>query len=202
MKSYRLTLIALCFVVRAYSQEVASVNLRRNAVSSPPKSQNQQRHSSERDEKPAGCEKPEIIIGDGLIVPEDHQLRKIKVEFVSLSESNLVIGEEIEATVKLQNVGKQSIEIPWSTDYRTAHDNQDPDDRAWEFGRIELQSADDGPRENTEGRLDSNIDFRNLSQTLFASPFVPDCKLTVKPGEWITAQINFLAQVANPAMKS
>jgi hypothetical protein len=70
-------------------------------------------------------------------------------------------------------------------------DGQDPDDRFWEFGEFRM-SIRDKRNPNYYDRLVTT------SLPLYASKFVGESNLTLKPGEWITAQISFRIQVQNP----
>ena len=73
-------------------------------------------------------------------------------------------------------------------------DGQDPDNRFWEFGEFRM-SLRDKRNPNYYDRLVTT------SQPLYASKFVADSNLTLKPGEWITAQISFRIEVQNPEFK-
>ena len=44
-----------------------------------------------------------------------------------------------------------------------------------------------------------SAELKGLSQILYGCTFVPASTLTRKPGEWISAQINFIVEVARPA---
>lgn len=101
------------------------------------------------------------------------------------------MGSEIIATAKLQNLGSKPIQIPWSTDFRTTMEGQDPNNRSWEFGEFRMSLRD---KQNS----DYYDRFVTTSQPLYASKSVPGSYLTLKPGEWITARISFKIGVQNP----
>jgi len=70
-------------------------------------------------------------------------------------------------------------------------DGQDPDNRSWEFGEFRMSLRD---KQNSH-YYDQLV---TTSQPLYGSGFVPGSNLTLKPGEWITAQISFRIEVQNP----
>jgi hypothetical protein len=178
--------MAVTVVVRA--QQVASKDLLRPPVALTATAQAQ---VVEKPELPNGCSKMGVGYADGVTLGEDKAPRKISVDLVKISSTKLAIGSEIVATAKLQNVGEKSVQIPWSTDFRTTMDGQDPDNRFWEFGEFRM-SLRDKRNPNYYDRLVTT------SQPLYASKFVADSNLTLKPGEWITAQISFRIEVQNP----
>jgi hypothetical protein len=170
----------------AEAQQIASKDLLRPSTVVPAPTQ-----KAEKTEYPKGCEKMGGVgFADGVTMAKDNKPRQIKLELVSISDTNLIIGSEIVATVKLQNAGTNPIQIPWSTDFRTTHDGQDPDNRTWEFGQIEITLRD--KRNYFTGLI-------NTSQPLYGSTFVPGSMLTIKPGEWITMQISVRIAKEHPA---
>jgi hypothetical protein len=122
------------------------------------------------------------------MLPEGGKLKKMKVELVSLRDEKLVIETESEAIVRLENIGNQPIKIPWSRNYPD-NDGQEPDDRSWEAGLFKLKLT---------SKRGSEVDLKNMSQVLLASETVTGSKLTLKPGEWISAQIKFRVEVQHP----
>jgi hypothetical protein len=136
---------------------------------------------SEKNEFPENCT-PDGAYLDGVVVNDDHQPRKIEVEFIAVSHTRLVVGSTAEGTIRLQNVGDKSIQIPWSTNFPTTQTGQDAKFRSWQVGtfQIKLKSA-----------KNSDLELKSTSRVLFGSKLVSGTMLTVKPGEWITAQISF-----------
>jgi len=130
-----------------------------------------------------------VGFADGVTRSEDGEPRSIRVALINLSSLNLRAGSEIDATVQLLNSGKKEIEIPWSTDWETTVTGQDPHARTWQVGEFRVQ---------LHGKQHS-AELQGLSKILYASTFVPGTNLTLKPGQWITAQINFIVEVARPA---
>jgi hypothetical protein len=167
----------LVLAISNHAQQIASVDL-----AHPPVALADPHPMQQKDEFPESCGKPGVGFADGVAVTDDHEPRKIDVEFSSVSDTRLVIGRNVEGTIKLKNVGTRPIEIPWSTDFRTTQNGQDPNFRSWEIGmfRLQLKSAKNGDAE-----------LKNTSQVLFSAKLVSGSTLTVRPGEWITAQISF-----------
>jgi hypothetical protein len=107
-------LTTLTFSVRA--QEIASKDLLRPPVVSSPMPSIQ---TEEKPEYPKGCSDMGVIYANGVTLDEDKKPRKLGVELVKISTKKLARGSEIIATAKLQNIGSKSVQIPWSTDFRT-----------------------------------------------------------------------------------
>ena len=129
---------------------------------------------------------------DGVAVTDDHKPRKIEVEFVTVSDTRLTVGSVVEGTVRLRNLGDKPIELPWSTDFRTTQNGQDPKLRSWEVGMFQIQ---------LKRAKNSDIELKSTSQVLFGSKLVSGTLLTVKPGEWITVQISFDIESAEGAFQ-
>jgi hypothetical protein len=148
--------------------------------------------STQKDEKPEylkGCEQTGVGFVDGVTIANDKIPRHIKVELVSINDTNLIIGSEIVATVKMRNAGRNPIQIPWSTNFQTTQDGQDPENLRWEFGQFQIALR------NKKGQYDG---LMNTSEPLYGSMSVPNSMLTIKPGEWITAQISFQVTTEHP----
>jgi hypothetical protein len=139
-----------------------------------------------------GCK--ELNVGgyvDGVTLDEDKKPRKLSVKLAKISTTKLTIDREIIATAKLQNVGSKSVQIPWSTDPRTITDGQPTDDLSWEVAEFRMSMQDKrNPQYYDELVM--------TSQPLYASKFVSGSYLTLRPGEWITAQISFKVAVGEP----
>jgi hypothetical protein len=149
---------------------------------------------NEKPEHPNGCAKMGVGYVDGVSLEEDKIPRKLGVELVKISSKKLAIGSEIIATAKLQNTGSKSVQIPWSTDFRTTMDGQAPDNRSWEFGEFRMSLRD---KQNS----DYYAPLVTTSQPLFASKFVSGSTLKLNPGEWVTARISFRIEVQNPSFE-
>jgi hypothetical protein len=98
--------------------------------------------AEERAEHPNGCPTMGVGFADGVTLNEDKVPRKIRVDLVEINRTRLVMGTEVTATAKLQNVGRKPIQIPWSTDVRTTMNGQNPDERYWEFGEFRMSVRD------------------------------------------------------------
>jgi hypothetical protein len=180
----QIVLFASLLTIPAHAQQIASADLAHPLVAIADANDKQ-----EKDEVLKECEKRGGF-RDGFTMAEDHEPRRIKVEVVKISSTQLEVGSDLEGTVKLQNLGKQPIQIPWNTDFRTTKEGQDPKDRSWVVGefRIKLKNKEDDSTELT-----------SLSQVLYSSDFVSGSTLTLKQGEWITAQISFRMEARHPA---
>ena len=175
--------------ISARAQEIASKDLLRTATASSAMSPIQ---IEEKPENPNGCRK--MGAGgyvDGVTLDEDKKPRKLRVELVEISTRKLTIGSEIIATAKLQNVGGKSVRIPWSTDFRTTMNGQDPDSRSWEVAEFRMSIRD----QQNPKYYDKLV---TTSSPLYASRFVPDSYLRIEPGQWVTARISFMVVVQNP----
>jgi hypothetical protein len=182
---FRTVSLTLLMATSAEAQQVASQDLLRlpTVVAAPSQKE-------EKPEYPNGCEKMGVGFVDGVTMAKDRIPRQIKVDLVSISDTNLIVGSEIIATMKLQNAGSNPIRIPWSTDSQTTLDGQDPDNRTWEFGQFQVALR------HKKNQYDV---LMNNSQPLYGSMFVPGSMLTIKPREWITARISVRVAVEHPA---
>jgi hypothetical protein len=169
--------LLLILPVSSYAQLIASVDLAHPPVAPAGSDQDQN-----NDEMPENCGKPGVSFADGVVVNDDLQPRKIEVEFITVSDTRLVAGRSVEGTVRLQNVGDKPIQIPWSTDFRTTQNGEDPNLRSWEVRRFRIELL---------GAKNNDVGLKSTSQVLFASKLVSDTTLTLKSGEWITARISF-----------
>jgi hypothetical protein len=180
----QLVLSSLLLAISTPGQQVASIDLRQPVTQDPAK-------IADSTENPGGCEKDKMSVGfaDGVTRSDDGELRPIRVALISLSSQKLKAGTEIEATVQFLNSGKKEIQIPWSTDWETTITGQDPNAHTWQVGEF---------RVHLKGKQHS-AELQGLSKILYASTFVPGTSLSLKPGQWISAQINFTVEVARPA---
>ncbi len=188
LRLFQTTAFFLLIPISAEAQEIASKDLVRTSpiVEEPSRAAN-------KSEYPNGCEKMGVGFADGMAFAESKKPRQISVELVTLSNTNLILGSEIVATVKLRNAGSDSIQIPWSTDFRTTQDGQDTNNRTWEFGQFRIA---------VRNKKDEYDELINTSQPLYGSKFVPDSFLTIKPGEWIKAKISFRVAAQHPAYET
>jgi len=179
-------LLIFTLPISAHSQQTASKDLLRPAVV------DSAAQTEETHEYPNGCSKMGTGgIVNGVTLANDKVPRQIRVDLVEINKTKLAIGSEVVATAKLQNLGRKSIQIPWSTDFRTTVDGQNPDERSWEFAEFRMSLRD---RKNPR-YFDQLV---TTSQPLYASRFVAGSYLILKPGEWITARISFRIQVQRP----
>jgi hypothetical protein len=185
------TFLVLGFATMACAQQVASTDLLRSPAAATPATPAQ---TPEESDHPNGCSKMGVGFADGVTLDEDRKPRKLMVGLVEISTSKLTIGSEVIATAKLQNIGGKSLQIPWSTDFRTTMDGQDPDNRSWEVAEFRM-SIRDKKNPHYYDRLVIT------SQPLYASKFVPGSYLTIEPGRWITARISFRIAVQRPAFE-
>lgn len=183
------TMLVLGFASVVHAQRVASKDLLRPPAVATPATASQ---TAQEPDSANGCSSLHMAgIADGVTLDEDKKPRKLRVGLVEISSKKLAIGSEIVATAKLQNVGDKSVQIPWSTDFRTTVDGQDPDSRSWEFAEFRM-SIRDKKNPNYYDKLVTT------SQPLYASRFVPGSYLTIEPGQWITARISFRIVVQHP----
>lgn len=176
--------LSLLFVSGVHGQQVASVDL-----THPPTSDS----ISQNQIKPAlpdGCEKilPGVI-ADGIVQPEDHHPHEITLEIISLSADKVPVGSELRADVRLSNNGKQSIQIPWSTNPSTAKEGQASGHLDWETSSFEVL---------LRGQRDNDVLLKNLTYPLYGSKFSPGSLLTMRPGESVVAAIEFKMEAQYP----
>jgi hypothetical protein len=186
---FQTTILTFTLTISVHAQHLASKDLLR-----PPVAVTAPDQAEEKPEYPNGCSKMGVGFADGVTLAEDKTPRKLRVGLVKISRRKFTIGSEIIAAVKLQNIGSKSVLIPWSTDFRTTMDGQDPDNRSWEFGEFRMSIRD----KQNPYYYDRLV---TTSQPLYASQFVPGSNLTLKPGEWITARISFRIEVQNPTFE-
>jgi len=183
--------LLLGFAMMVRAQQVAFKSLLRPpaAVTVTPSTQN-----PEKSDQANGCAKRGVGFADGVTLDEDKKPRKLEVALDEISATKLTLGSEITAIAKLQNMGTKSVQIPWSTDFRTTIYGQQTDERSWEFAEFQMSIRD-------KRNPDYYDRLVTTSQPLYASRFVPGSYLTLKPGEWITARISFRIAVQNPAFE-
>jgi hypothetical protein len=172
-KVIQLILFLYVLVNSAHAQQIASVDLTH------PREPAESAWKHKKTALPKGCEKllPGML-GDGFVLPSDRGPRDIVLEIVKLSNENPVLGSEIQGEIRLRNSGKYPITIPWSTAPQIIEQDQNPNSIRWEEGRFNV-------------RLRHGNGLENLGQPLFGSRFSPGSELTIRPGEWITAIVEF-----------
>jgi hypothetical protein len=180
-----IVLLVLAPIGRMHAQEIASTDLAQPSVTSVVPQQEQIKH-----EFATSCGKPGVGFADGVVSTDSHAPIKIEVDVVSIGDTRLVIGHSVEATIRLKNTGAKPIQIPWSTDFRTTQDGQDPKMRSWNVGWFEVSLKN---KETVD-----NVELKSKSQNLFASKLVSGSSLTIKPGEWISVQIAFNVEMQHP----
>jgi hypothetical protein len=176
----RLIQHALClsvFLASVQGQQVGSLDLTQPLQPAEPA------EKREESNLPEGCKTfSGGGIADGWVEPEDHQLREIEVSMVSVSDMKPTEGSELQAEVRLRNIGKQSIQIPWSKDPRVKNEGQDPNHVVWEVATFQVfLKRDHG----------NSVLLKNSSEWVAGSRFSAGSLLTLQPGEWITAKVKF-----------
>jgi hypothetical protein len=171
--------------ISANAQQIASTNLLRPCVADAALTE-----PVEKSEESNECATGGVGFADGVTLNKDKVPRKIRVELVQIDRTRVVMGSEIAATAKLQNMSNRPIQIPWSTDFQTTMKGQSPDERYWDFGEFRMSVRD----KHNKHYFDRLV---TTSRPLYASRIVPGSSLTVKPGEWITARISFKVKVQN-----
>lgn len=129
-----------------------------------------------------GCKQATGVIADGGVKPPDNQPRTISLEIVKLRSQTLEVGSDGQAEVRLKNVGEKAINIPWSTDPGITQKAPNPDVIRWEQANLGIVLLD---------KTNRRIALRTADWPLYGSKFVSGSRLTLKPGEWITAFLDF-----------
>jgi hypothetical protein len=93
----------------------------------------------------------------------------------------LEVGGESRAEVRLKNVGDTPIDIPWSTDSGVIKEAPNPDVLQWEQANLVVLLD----------KKNKTIALKTADWPLYGSRFVGGSQLTIKPGEWVTAFIEF-----------
>jgi len=188
LRVFQTLFLLLGLPMMVHAQQVASKDLLSSPAAAAATTAAQ---SPEEPEHANGCSKMGLGFADGVTLEEDKKPRKLGVGLVEISTRRLTLGSEITATAKLQNLGVKPVQIPWSTDFRTTMDGQNPDDRSWEFAEFRMSIRD----KHNPDYYDRLV---TTSLPLYASKSVPSSYLTLKPGEWVTARISFKIAVQRP----
>ena len=188
MIHFQALLFAVGFASPALAQEVASKDLVRPPLATTEPAPSPATQEPDHADK---CSKMGVGFADGMTLAVDKKPRKLKIGLVEISSKILTKGSEITATVKLENAGEKSVQIPWSTDFQTTIEGQDLDKRFWEFAEFEISI-----RSKRNPKYYAHL--VTTSQPLYGSRFVPGSFLTLEPGQWITARISFKIAVRHP----
>src|SRR5262245_41239976 len=121
LRVFQTVFLLLGFATMALAQQVASKDLLRSSAAAAVTTSAQ---TSEESNHANGCSNMGVGFADGVTLDEDKKPRKLGVGLVEISARKLTLGTEITATAKLQNIGVKSVQIPWSTDFRTTMDGQ------------------------------------------------------------------------------
>lgn len=178
IRAIQITLIFALGTAPVAAQQVASVDLTRERTSA--------QSAREPIGLPKGCQELSGgAIGDGAVMAPGGERREIAVEMIKVSNESPLAGEELLGQVRLRNISKYSISIPWSIDPAVATVGQDLSRIDWEEGefRIVLERSDL---------------LETLSRSLYGSRFVAGSLLTIRPGEWIIADLKFRLALQYP----
>jgi len=117
---------------------------------------------------------------DGLIQPEDGEPRDILVEIVKLKNSEVTSGSELEAQVRLQNVSKHPIRIPWNTDPAVVDNPRDPEHLEWETATFQFSLTNED---------DDEVALTSLTGWLYGTKLKESSELTLQPRDRVTALV-------------
>jgi hypothetical protein len=134
---------------------------------------------------PPGCtqEKPGIMSNGAITrTPGDNRPPRISLEIAKLSGDTLEVGGNGRAEVRLKNVGETPITVPWSTDSGLIQKAFNPDHLEWEQGSFQVVLRD---------KQNHTVALMSTDWPLYGSQVVSGSQLTIKPGEWIAAFLNF-----------
>jgi len=176
MKAIAFALLGLLTASAAFPQQVGVVDLTRpiGVLAVPEQSARQ---------LPPGCtEEKRGIMADGIVELDNNRPRSISLQIIKLSNETLEVGGVGRAEVRLQNTGEEPISIPLSTDWAAIQKASSPDHLEWEEGSFQVVLRD---KPNHTIALTSN------DWSLYGSRLVSGSLMTIKPGEWTTAFLNF-----------
>lgn len=181
-RPFQFALLTLLLAATVDAQQIASADLAHPRPHANPS-------EKQDEEKPAdGCRDMVFTVADGALVAEGPPNR-IEVDILKIGNGHLMIGDDVEGTIRLQNTGSQPIRIPWSTDVAISGHSQELNHGSWEMGLFRIKLAN---------KANKTIELSSTSQILFASPSVSGSTLNIGPGEWITARISFRVEAQNP----
>src|ERR1700735_239155 len=176
MKALLVPTLTLLLANHAFPQQIASVDLTQRLESTQPTERQKVTPLAE------ACAEPTGGVFDGVVLPDDKRPREISVEFTNLSSVNPQVGSEVVADIRLRNIDKKPINIPWSTDPSVIEKGQSPDHLEWEQGGFEVRLKD---------HRNNGFVLKSLDMPLYGSKFSPGSQLTIQPGEWVSARMNF-----------
>jgi hypothetical protein len=122
------------------------------------------------------------IMAHGVRRLDDDQPRTMLLQIIKLSSDTLEVGGDGRAEVRLTNTSEKPISIPWSTDSSVIQKTPNPDHLEWEQGNFQVVLSD---------KQNHAIGLKSTDWSLYGSKFVRGSLLTIKPGEWVTAFLNF-----------
>lgn len=131
---------------------------------------------------PSDCAAPTGIMANGVIKPDDNLPRKILLEINKLSSEKLEVGSDFLAEIRLKNIGDKAINIPWSTDPSVIQRGPSPDHLQWEQANFRIV---------LKNKQNHTIALKGAEPSLYGTEFASGTQLTIKPGEWIAAFVNF-----------
>lgn len=175
MKLMASAVFGLLSAACAFSQQIGVVHIPLSESTQPTAEQNAA-------QLPPGCTQQTGGFGDGAVFPPHHQKRTISLEIVKLTNQPLEVGSLDRAEVRLKNVGDHTISIPWSTDSSVIQKAPSPDLLQWEQASLGIVLLDNKNR---------TIALKTAMWPLFGSKFDSGSQLTLKPGEWIAAFLQF-----------
>lgn len=112
-RACKIAFLALVLAASSHAQQIASTDLAHSVVTIVGPHQEQ-----DKNEFASSCGKPGVGFVDG-VVTDDRKPRKIEVELVTISDTRLVIGTNVEATVRLKNLGAEKLDYPaWEESQR------------------------------------------------------------------------------------
>jgi hypothetical protein len=176
MKAIACALLGLLTASTAFPQQVGVVDLTRpiGLLAAAEQSGNQL--------APGCTQEKRGIFAHGARKLDGNQPRKMALQIIKLSSDTLEVGGDGRAEVRLKNTSEKPISIPWSTDSSVIRKTPNPDHLEWEEGSFQVAFR---------GEPNHIIALTSTDWSLYGSQFVSGSQMTIKPGEWITAFLNF-----------
>jgi hypothetical protein len=122
------------------------------------------------------------VMAHGAMKLDDNQPRRISLQIIKLSSDTLEVGGDGRAEIRLKNTSEKPISIPWSTDWSAIRKASNPDHLEWEEVSFQVVLRD---------KRNHTIALTSADWSLYGSQFISGSLVTIKPGEWITAFMNF-----------
>jgi hypothetical protein len=134
---------------------------------------------------PLGCGVAPAVHGDGVIVNSDLNKRStLKIE-LTLLKNTFKQGEKVESSILMQNVGTDTIVIPWSLDSTVSIRPKDVSQYAYEMGWFELKLKG-------ASKIEVPLESESQSHFLYSSVAAPGSSLSINPGEGVILKLRFL----------